>query len=90
MDRINRSHDRHLSSFMVRLPEIYRTQLRILATRHQKSMTEEVRLAVEAHLAREQLWPPPKRSSGESSPDESSGEESPVDDPPAEGASAAE
>jgi len=69
-DRSERTHDRHLSTFMVRLPEVYRIQLRTLSIQTQRSVTDEVRLAVESHLMQAQLWPP--TSNAESPPSDPS------------------
>lgn len=52
------SSDRHTSGFMLRLPETYRTQVNLLRLRTSRSITEEVRTALEAHLASHGLWPP--------------------------------
>jgi hypothetical protein len=50
--------DRHASGFMVRLPEVYREQLRLLRPKTRRTMTEEIKMAIEKHLEAEGLWPP--------------------------------
>jgi hypothetical protein len=50
--------DRHASSFMVRLPEAYRTQLQQLCAQTRRTMTTEIEIALEEHLAKSGLWPP--------------------------------
>ncbi len=50
--------DQHASGFLIRLPEIYRTQLRLLREKERRPFTEEVQIALEEHLAKKGLWPP--------------------------------
>jgi hypothetical protein len=50
--------DRHASTFMVRLPEVYRDQLRKLRETTRRPMTTEIQIALEEHLAKSGLWPP--------------------------------
>ncbi len=50
--------DRHASGFMVRLPEVYRTQLHQLCAQTRRTMTTEIQIALEEHLAKSGLWPP--------------------------------
>lgn len=47
------------SSFMIRLPEPFRTQLRLLTARTRRTITAEVQLMLEKRLAEHGLWPPP-------------------------------
>lgn len=51
-----RSHDRHASGFMIRLPEIFRSKLQVLRRKTKKPMTELVIVALKAFLARFGLW----------------------------------
>lgn len=57
--------DRHASGFMVRLPEVFRTQLNLLRDRHyaehryRPPLTTLVRQALEDFLRTQGLWPPP-------------------------------
>ena len=50
--------DRHGSAFMVRLPEVYRQQLKKLRETTRRPMTTEIQIALEKHLAESGLWPP--------------------------------
>jgi hypothetical protein len=50
--------DRHGSGFMVRLPEVYRTQLRKLRAINRRPMTAEMQIALEEYLKKFNLWPP--------------------------------
>jgi hypothetical protein len=43
---------------MVRLPEVYRDQLRILQEQTRRSFTMDIRVALEEYLAKFDLWPP--------------------------------
>jgi hypothetical protein len=52
------SKDQHVSGFMLRLPEIYRTQLRKLRLQSRRPMTTDVQIALEKYLAEFKLWPP--------------------------------
>jgi hypothetical protein len=52
------AEDQHLSNFMVRLPEVYRDQLRILQEQTRRSFTMDIRVALEEYLAKFDLWPP--------------------------------
>jgi hypothetical protein len=54
--------DRHGSGFMIRLPEIYRTQLRKLREQMRRPMTSEIQIALEEHLAKFNLWPPSEKA----------------------------
>lgn len=60
----DRSKDRHASPFMVRLPEEYRTQLKLWQeqqrkqTRLRPDMVDGVKLALEDFLGAFGLWPP--------------------------------
>jgi predicted DNA-binding protein len=56
--------DRHSSHFLVRLPEVYRTQLMKLKKRTGKTLAAAVRDALEAYLAEHGLWPPPTKPEG--------------------------
>jgi hypothetical protein len=53
-----KQEDRHASSFLIRLPEVYRDQLRLLRQQTRRAMTEEAKIALESHLASHDLWPP--------------------------------
>jgi hypothetical protein len=50
--------DRHRSGFMLRLPEIYRTQLRKLRAKTRRPMTTDIQIALEEYLEKNELWPP--------------------------------
>jgi hypothetical protein len=50
--------DRHRSGFMLRLPEVYRVQLRKLRAQTRRPMTTDIQIALEKYLAEFQLWPP--------------------------------
>ena len=50
--------DRHASGFMVRLPEVFRSQLQLLCAQTRRTMTTEIQIALEEHLAKSGLWPP--------------------------------
>jgi hypothetical protein len=50
--------DRHESGFMVRLPEVYREQLRKLQEKTRRPMTSDIQIALEEYLAKAGLWPP--------------------------------
>lgn len=56
---LGRSEDsQHLSRFMVRLPEIYRKQLRKLQEKTRRRITEDVKIGLEEYLTKKGLWPP--------------------------------
>jgi hypothetical protein len=46
---------RHASGFMVRLPEVYRIQLQQLCAQTRRTMTTEIQIALEEHLAKSGL-----------------------------------
>lgn len=50
------SGDRHRSTFMVRLPEVFREKLRILKNRFGILMTEAIQVALKDYLAKFGLW----------------------------------
>ncbi len=53
--------DRHkFSVWGLRLPPIYRTQIKLLAARNRRTDTEEVKIAIERYLAENELWPAAK------------------------------
>lgn len=58
MGKKQSTNDRHASNFMVRLPEVYRDQLKKLTEESRRSVTEEIKIAVEDHLKKKNLWPP--------------------------------
>jgi hypothetical protein len=58
MSKKKDSQDRHGSGFMIRLPEVYRSQLRILRPKTRRPMTTEIQIALEEYLAKFDLWPP--------------------------------
>jgi hypothetical protein len=58
--------DRHRSGFMLRLPEIYRTQLKKLREKTRRPMTTDIQIALEKYLADNDLWPPPESDRDES------------------------
>jgi hypothetical protein len=43
---------------MIRLPEVYRAQLRKLKMITRRPMTSDVQIALEEYLAKNGLWPP--------------------------------
>jgi hypothetical protein len=51
-----RPGDRHRERFLVRLPEIFRSKLRILRDRTQQPMTALIRMAVKLLLRAHGLW----------------------------------
>lgn len=50
--------DQHQAGFLVRLPDVYKEQLDVLRQETRRPYTEEVKLALEKHLAEKGLWPP--------------------------------
>jgi len=51
-----RNPDRHTSTYMVRLPEVYRERFRALTKRTRRTMTTEIKMALEEYLAKQGLW----------------------------------
>jgi hypothetical protein len=45
-------------SFMLKLPEVYRQQLRRLKLKNRRPISTEVMIALEEYLAKAGLWPP--------------------------------
>jgi hypothetical protein len=62
MKKKQKQPDLHRSGWMIRLPEIYREQLRTLFQQMRRPMTTEVQIALEKHLAEFGLWPPKEPS----------------------------
>jgi predicted DNA-binding protein len=58
MAKKKKQTDLHLSGFLIRLPEVYRDQLRKLKERTRRPMTEDVKIALEEYLKNHGLWPP--------------------------------
>jgi hypothetical protein len=52
----NRAGDRHISPFMLRLPEVFREKLRILRERTGTPMTQLVKAALKRYFALCGLW----------------------------------
>jgi len=52
----DRSHDRHRNTFMVRLPEIFRTKLRALASKTGRPMTSFIKTALKTFLTAVGMW----------------------------------
>lgn len=57
------TQDRHRSRFMFRLSDLHQSQLALAAKRARRTVTEEIRIAVEIYLAQQDLWPPPLMTS---------------------------
>ena len=57
-DPKKKAADQHKSGFMVRLPEAYRTLLEKLKLKNRRTVTMEVRIAIDKHLEGEGLKPP--------------------------------
>lgn len=51
--------DKHASGFMVRLPEAYRAKLAELKLKQRRPMTQEIQIAIDAHLRANGIEPPP-------------------------------
>lgn len=59
MDKKKSKVDRHKHKPMVlRLPPVYRKQMAELAQKTRRTITEEAKIAFEAHLGQNGLWPP--------------------------------
>jgi hypothetical protein len=58
--------DAHASTFVVRLPEVFRGQLAKLRLTTRRPITVEVQLALEEHLRKHGLWPAEGAAGGKS------------------------
>jgi predicted transcriptional regulator len=52
----DRSDDRHRHTFMVRLPEIFRTKLRALASKTGRPMTSFIKAALKTFFTAAGMW----------------------------------
>lgn len=58
-----KNSDRHkYPAWGIRIPLIYRAQLKKLVGTTRRREVEEVKIALEEYLAKHDLWPPPERS----------------------------
>jgi len=48
--------DRHASGFMVRLPETYRVHINTLRKKNRRTITEEIKIALEEYFRKNQVW----------------------------------